>query len=121
MLPLSPARRLPIWRPRKASRSASKASFLIQTQAAGTSPPPVFSSSRPSLSQSRAALIYRTLFFLSGVSGLVYQLLWIRLLYQAFGSTIQSVTTVVAAYMGGLGLGAWVIGRIADRHQRPAR
>src|SRR2546428_9553131 len=26
----------------------------------------------------------------------------VRLLYQAFGSTIESVTTVVAAYMGGL-------------------
>src|SRR5437868_6101817 len=115
------ARRRPLGRPRKASRSASKDSFLMQTQAAGTSPPPVFLSSRPSLSQSRAALIYRTLFFLSGVSGLVYQLLWIRLLYQAFGSTIQSVSTVVAAYMGGLGLGAWLIGRIADRHPRPAR
>lgn len=70
--------------------------------------------------QSRAALTYRILFFLSGATGLVYQLLWIRLLYQAFGSTIQSVTTVVAAYMGGLGLGAWLLGRRADRHPRPA-
>src|SRR2546423_631051 len=115
------ARRRRLGRPRKASRSASKDSFLRQPAAAGPSPPLVFSSSRPPLSQSRAALIYRTLFFLSGVSGLVFQVLWIRVLYQAFGSTIQSVTTVVAAYMGGLGLGAWLIGRIADRHPRPAR
>src|SRR5690348_9504343 len=63
---------------------------------------------------------YAFLFFLSGVTGLVYELLWVRLLYQAFGSTIQSVTTVVAAYMGGLGLGAWLLGRRADRHPRPA-
>jgi spermidine synthase len=60
------------------------------------------------------------LFFLSGATGLVYQLLWVRVLYQTFGSTIQSVTTVVAAYMGGLGLGAWLLGRFADRHPRPA-
>jgi spermidine synthase len=60
------------------------------------------------------------LFFCSGATGLVYQLLWVRMLYQAFGSTIQSVTTVVAAYMGGLGLGAWLLGRYADRHPRPA-
>jgi spermidine synthase len=59
-------------------------------------------------------------FFLSGVTGLVYELLWVRLLYQAFGSTIQSVTTVVAAYMGGLGLGAWLLGKYADRHPKPA-
>ena len=66
------------------------------------------------------ALGYSALFFLSGATGLVYELLWVRLLYQAFGSTIQSVTTVVAAYMGGLGLGAWLLGRRADRHPRPA-
>ena len=66
------------------------------------------------------ALGYSALFFLSGATGLVYELLWVRLLYQSFGSTIQSVTTVVAAYMGGLGLGAWLLGRRADRHPRPA-
>lgn len=63
---------------------------------------------------------YSLLFFLSGATGLVYELLWVRLLYQSFGSTIQSVTTVVAAYMGGLGLGAWLFGRRADRHPRPS-
>lgn len=70
--------------------------------------------------RSSATRAYGFLFFLSGLTGLVYELLWVRLLYQAFGSTIQSVTTVVAAYMGGLGLGAWLFGRRADRHPRPA-
>src|SRR2546426_3655725 len=70
--------------------------------------------------RSSAARAFAFLFFLSGATGLVYELLWVRLLYQAFGSTIQSVTTVVAAYMGGLGLGAWLLGRRADRHPRPA-
>src|SRR5881296_394190 len=67
-----------------------------------------------------AARGYSLLFFLSGATGLVYELLWVRLLYQAFGSTLESVTTVVAAYMGGLGLGAWLLGRRGDRHPRPA-
>ena len=67
-----------------------------------------------------AARGYSLLFFLSGATGLVYELLWVRLLYQAFGSTIESVTTVVAAYMGGLGLGAWLLGQRGDRHPRPA-
>ncbi|HVH67491.1 MAG TPA: fused MFS/spermidine synthase [Gemmatimonadales bacterium] len=70
--------------------------------------------------RSSAARAYGLLFFLSGATGLIYELLWVRVLYQAFGSTIQSVTTVVAAYMGGLGLGAWLFGRVADRHARPA-
>ena len=56
--------------------------------------------------RSNAARAYSLLFFFSGATGLVYELLWVRILYQAFGSTIQSITTVVAAYMGGLGLGA---------------
>ena len=68
----------------------------------------------------KPVLGYSLLFFLSGATGLVYELLWVRLLYQSFGSTIQSVTTVVAAYMGGLGLGAWLLGRRVDRHPRPA-
>lgn len=71
--------------------------------------------------RSRPALLYSFLFFLSGATGLVYELLWVRVLYQSFGSTIQSVTTVVAAYMGGLGLGAWAFGRVADRSPNPAR
>ena len=54
------------------------------------------------------------LFFLSGAAGLVYELVWVRELYQFFGSTIHSVTTVVAAYMGGLGLGAWYLGARGD-------
>ncbi len=70
--------------------------------------------------RSRQALLYSFLFFLSGATGLIYELLWVRVLYQSFGSTIQSVTTVVAAYMGGLGLGAWLFGRIVDRAPRPA-
>src|SRR5881392_4328476 len=70
--------------------------------------------------RSNAARAYSLLFFFSGATGLVYELLWVRILYQAFGSTIQSITTVVAAYMGGLGLGAWLLGRKADRHARPA-
>src|SRR5437763_3880076 len=70
--------------------------------------------------RSSAARAYSLLFFFSGATGLVYELLWVRILYQTFGSTIQSITTVVAAYMGGLGLGAWLLGRKADRHPRPA-
>ena len=68
--------------------------------------------------RSRPVLGYSLLFFLSGATGLVYELLWVRLLYQSFGSTIQSVTTVVAAYMGGLGLGRVAAG--AARRPAPA-
>ena len=65
--------------------------------------------------------LFAVLFFLSGAAGLVYEQLWIRELQQFFGSTIHSITTVVAAYMGGLGMGAWLLGRRADRARDPAR
>jgi spermidine synthase len=64
--------------------------------------------------------LFGLIFILSGAAGLVYELIWVRQLYQFFGSTIHSVTTVVAAYMGGLGLGAFVLGRRADRQANPA-
>jgi spermidine synthase len=64
--------------------------------------------------------LFGLLFVVSGAAGLIYELVWVRDLYEVFGSTIHSVTTVVAAYMGGLGLGAFLLGRLADRHRRPA-
>src|SRR5256886_11056590 len=70
--------------------------------------------------RSSAARAYSLFFFLSGATGLVYELLGFRVLYQTSASTIQPITPVVPAYMGGLGLGAWLLGRRADRDPRPA-
>lgn len=60
-------------------------------------------------------------FFLSGATALVYEVLWIRMLGLIFGHTVFAVTTVLAAFMAGLGLGSWLFGRIADRQLRPLR
>jgi spermidine synthase len=60
-------------------------------------------------------------FFLSGATALVYEVLWIRMLGLVFGHTVFAVTTVLAAFMAGLGLGSWAFGRIADRQTRPLR
>jgi spermidine synthase len=60
-------------------------------------------------------------FFLSGATGLVYEVLWIRMLGLVFGHTVFAVTTVLTAFMAGLGLGSWTFGRLADRHPRPLR
>ncbi len=59
------------------------------------------------------------LFFLSGVSALVYQVLWMRLLALVFGVTIHAASTVLAAFMAGLALGSMFAGRMADRVRRP--
>lgn len=55
------------------------------------------------------------LFFGSGLSALIYELIWLRRLQLTFGSTTTSVTTVLAAFMAGLGLGSYLIGRFVDR------
>ena len=61
-----------------------------------------------------AALLY-FLFFCSGVSGLVYQVVWVRELGNVFGATIHSTSLVVALFMLGLGSGSYLVGRWADR------
>ena len=59
------------------------------------------------------------LFFASGLSGLVYQELWLRLLGLVFGVTVYAASAVLAGFMGGLALGSALGGRWADRTQRP--
>ena len=61
------------------------------------------------------------LFFLSGISSLMYQVLWLRLLSMVFGVTAYAASTVLATFMAGLALGSIVAGRLADRVQRPLR
>lgn len=55
------------------------------------------------------------LFFLSGASALIYEVTWTRRLTHIFGSTTLAVSTVLAAFMGGLALGSYLLGRVADR------
>jgi spermidine synthase len=54
-------------------------------------------------------------FFLSGASGLLYQVAWIRTAGTVMGNTTHAIGTVVGVFMGGLALGAWLGGRAADR------
>ncbi len=61
------------------------------------------------------------LFFVSGATSLLYQLLWMRRLTLVFGATQLAVATVLAAFMLGLAIGALVSGRIADLWPRPLR
>jgi len=52
------------------------------------------------------------LFFLSGACGLIYEIVWTRLLTLVMGSTIYSISTVLTAFMGGLALGSFTAGRL---------
>ncbi|MFT3843400.1 MAG: spermidine synthase [Myxococcaceae bacterium] len=59
------------------------------------------------------------LLFVSGGCGLVYELVWSNHLAQVLGNSGQAHSIVLATFMGGLALGAFVFGRRADVVKRP--
>src|SRR5437868_13063230 len=65
--------------------------------------------------------IFYAIFFLSGATGLVYEVIWVRLTGLVFGNTSQATSTVLGAFMAGLSLGSWPPGRQADRSKNPRR
>ncbi|MGH7832420.1 MAG: hypothetical protein ACREQK_02150 [Candidatus Binatia bacterium] len=61
-----------------------------------------------------ARLTVSLLFFVSGAAGLIYEVVWARQLALFFGNTAEAHTVVLAAFMGGLALGYYKFGRVAD-------
>src|SRR5262249_10604170 len=65
--------------------------------------------------------ILYVIFFLSGATGLVYEVIWVRLTGLVFGNTSHAISVVLGAFMAGLALGSWKLGRKADRSANPLR
>ena len=61
------------------------------------------------------------IFFLSGATGLVYEVIWVRLTGLVFGNTSHAISVVLGAFMAGLALGSWWLGRRADRAKSALR
>ena len=59
------------------------------------------------------------LFFMSGAAALVYQVLFSKELSYVFGSQAVATYTVLATYMGGMAIGAWLGGKIAAGLSKP--
>src|SRR5512132_3066456 len=76
---------------------------------------------RAAVYSSRTILLIGLCFVLSGATGLIYEVLWARMLGLVFGATTLAVSTVLAAFMGGLALGSALAGRLASRIKRPFR
>lgn len=72
---------------------------------------------QPRISIARKAVL--PLFLASGAAGLIYEVTWSRALGAVFGNTIFAVSTVLTAFMLGLAVGSWLLGRLADRSSRP--
>ena len=61
------------------------------------------------------ARLLSAIFFFSGFSALIYQVVWQRLLAAHYGVGPISIALIVTVYMAGLGLGALVGGYLAER------
>ena len=57
------------------------------------------------------------LFFASGISGLIYEIVWTRIFTLLFGNTTYAISTVLTAFMAGLAAGSFIFGRIVDKLQ----
>jgi hypothetical protein len=60
-------------------------------------------------------------FFISGFAALLYEVVFSRALALTFGSMAIATNTVLATYMGGIAIGSWLGGRLADRSRNPLR
>ncbi|MFQ5597762.1 MAG: fused MFS/spermidine synthase [Nitrospiria bacterium] len=64
-------------------------------------------------------LIIPILFFLSGFTALIYQMVWMRELILVFGASMFAISTLLTAFMGGLALGSWFFGKRAEGYANP--
>ncbi|MAB78745.1 MAG: hypothetical protein CMJ89_05260 [Planctomycetes bacterium] len=76
---------------------------------------------QPDAREDKADRIAFACLFLSGFLGLIYEIAWIRKASLVFGSATFALSTVVAAFLGGLALGSFLFGRMSARIDRPLR
>lgn len=69
----------------------------------------------------KTSIIIGVCFVLSGATGLIYEVLWARMLGLVFGATTFAISTVLAAFMGGLALGSALSGRFGKNLKSPLR
>src|SRR5215813_10649559 len=60
-------------------------------------------------------------FLASGALGLMYEVVWLRMLSLVFGHTTYAITTVLMAFMAGLALGSLLLGSRASQIKNPIR
>lgn len=60
-------------------------------------------------------------FFVSGASGIIYQILWVRQLSLVFGGVTLVIASVTSVILLGLAVGAWLGGKLADKFVNQAK
>ena len=71
--------------------------------------------SAPAISRQAGINWLMLIYFASGACSLIDEVVWIRLLKLTLGNTVYASSIVVSTFMGGLALGAFIMGRYSDR------
>jgi spermidine synthase len=108
---------------KKRSKSSAKRAETQVSQSEVDKIPSVFGAGRKrreaEKSDNLIFLVVIGLFFASGFSSLIYQVVWTRMLVLIFGATTFATSTVLSIFMGGLALGSFLAGRVSDRVSKP--
>jgi spermidine synthase len=78
----------------------------------------------PEIKTNRKAVLKNAvfvLFFASGISGLIYEVVWLRILSRIIGVTAYATAVTLAAFMAGLALGSFIFGRLIDKRNDQLR
>jgi spermidine synthase len=69
------------------------------------------------IDKARLAPVLLVVFFVSGLGALVYQIVWMKYLGFVFGNSVYAVSTLIATYLAGLGIGGYLFSRVfRNRH-----
>jgi spermidine synthase len=71
----------------------------------------------PAVKKPRHIIIF-LMFIVSGFCGLLYQIIWMRLAFAAFGVVTPVLSVVISVFMAGLAAGSWAGGRWIDAWSR---
>lgn len=72
-------------------------------------------------SKNKIEIIVLVCFFLSGLTGLLYEILWTRMIVKIIGGAPFAVSIILTVFMGGLGLGAYLVSKKIDDIKEPEK
>jgi spermidine synthase len=81
--------------------------------------PPVAEARPVDVAWRGSTLVPALLLLLSGISALIFQILWVKQVSLIVGVDVHAVTVAVSAFFAGLAIGSYLFGRMADRVKRP--
>ena len=73
------------------------------------------------MSKQTIKVIVSLLFVISGIAGLIYQIVWFKYLSLFLGNTTYAQMTVLAAFLGGLAFGNHLFGEKSDAFKNPVK